>query len=78
MSKRSFVKAEAFEEEKRGTAVKVSAEKGSAPVVSNGKYTKGDAFENPQTFIIIVSGGEVREKDYFKHISTSKFPNIKV
>jgi hypothetical protein len=42
-------------------------------------YKKPDIEEIPKTFFIIISGGEVREKDYFRFISIQdKFKRIKL
>jgi len=42
-------------------------------------YQKTDIEEMPKAFFIIISGGEVREKDYFKMISVQdKFKRIKL
>lgn len=43
------------------------------------EYQKPDIEEMPKTFFSIISGGEVREKDYFKFISVQdKFKRIKL
>jgi len=42
-------------------------------------YQKADREEMPKTFFVIISGGEVREKDYFRIISNQdKFKRIKL
>jgi hypothetical protein len=42
-------------------------------------YRKEDGARMPFTFVVIVSGGEKREKDYFKTIKNQdKFPQIKI
>ena len=43
-------------------------------------YTKGDGMLSPMAFLVIFSGGERREEDYFKVIvqQPDKFPNLKL
>jgi hypothetical protein len=42
-------------------------------------YKKGYGVKSPKTFFVIISGGEVREKNYFKIISNQdKFRRIKI
>lgn len=42
-------------------------------------FVKGDAYKRPKTFVVIFSGGTVREKDYFRPITsrTDLFPNLR-
>lgn len=70
---------EAFEPKLRLPAVSVGKD---IPVLDSGKFTdafiKHDGVMMPTLFVII-SGGEKREKDYFKVFQKSvKFPRIKV
>jgi hypothetical protein len=50
------------------------------PIVDVGlNYRKEEGMRMPFTFLVIVSGGEVRERDYFKTISNQdKFRRIKI
>ncbi len=46
---------------------------------ANAAYSKGKPTIMPRHFVVIVSGGEAREKNYFKILSrTTDFPQIKV
>jgi hypothetical protein len=59
----------------------ISGEHPHAPLVDiqSSEYQKPDISEQPKAFFIIISGGEVREKDYFRLLSfKDKFNRIKL
>lgn len=80
--KRSYLKTsperELLPQQKKKT-VEVEIQKETVNRNLLSAYQKLDMQEKPKAFLIIISGGEVREKDYFKIISNQdKFKRIKL
>jgi len=65
--------------QQRKNTVPVEIHRESSVVIQLPGYQKPDIEEIPKAFFIIISGGEVREKDYFKLLSfQDKFKRIKL
>ena len=45
----------------------------------NAQYQKKDSFEIPKAFIVVLSGGTIREKNYFKYLTKNPhmFPDLR-
>ena len=65
--------------QQKNKTVEVEAKPVTVSNIQIAGYQKSDIEEMPKAFFVIISGGEVREKDYFKIIShQDKFQRIKL
>lgn len=81
MSARSYVKGDPsldiLPQQPKSTNVEPSST--SPSVVKDTPFQKKESFDTPKSFIVVLSGGTIREKNYFKLLLTNsnKFPNLK-
>lgn len=79
---RSYTKDNPEKLEFEAITSKASIHKVFAPPLNinvDSRYIKPESYEDVQSFIVIFSGGEVREKDYFQILSSNVelFPNFR-
>jgi hypothetical protein len=81
-TKRTYSKGNPEEEllpQQKKKTVEIEASHALVGKTQIANYQKTDLQEMPKAFFVIISGGEVREKDYFKIISVhDKFKRIKL
>lgn len=76
-----YSKGDAFKEVGEAKETRPSAtEEAKPPVAMQVGYSKGDGVVQPKAFVVIFSGGNVREPDYFKLVTVnlSRFPMLKI
>lgn len=76
-----YSKGEAFKEAGEAKKTRPSVtEEAKLPIATQSGYSKGDGVVLPKAFVVIFSGGNVREPDYFKLVTVnpSLFPMLKI
>lgn len=76
-----YSKGDAFKEAGEAKASRPSAtDVAKPPIATQTGYSKGEGVVQPKSFVVIFSGGNVREPDYFKLVTVnpSLFPMLKL
>jgi len=76
-----YSKGDSFREEGEAKKAKpVATEKAEPSIETVTRYTKGEGMVLPKAFVVIFTGGNVREPDYFKLVdmNPSLFPLLKL